>query len=213
MSGTGAPVKDTTHVEVPNFAAMQAYPVGLRKWGMRITVTDDTDDFYNTNWVLKKGFNSNNKSDNQNFIKESDIVEQDATLQAANYRAIKRIEVKQGIGATLNLGALVSATDPKLPAEAVITILIHFNAINTDNFGPPARSRGHAGTYLTRFIRTGGNFTKIGTDQNLIETNHGVAGTMTITGGTSFISAQFDANLINHYMVAFCEITFTSFIP
>lgn len=65
MGGTGSKVKDTTHVEVADIAARNAYPVGKRKWGMRITVIGGLT------YYLFRGLSSTNKDDNLNWVSEA----------------------------------------------------------------------------------------------------------------------------------------------
>jgi hypothetical protein len=58
---------ERTHVERRTIALRNKYPVGLRIWGMLITVTDDPDSANNITWELKKGLSSNSKADNDNW--------------------------------------------------------------------------------------------------------------------------------------------------
>ncbi len=56
-----------THVERKTIALRNAYPIGLRQWGMFITVFDDAVPANNLTYELKRGLSSTNKSDNNNW--------------------------------------------------------------------------------------------------------------------------------------------------
>ena len=58
---------DTIYADVATKALLYQYPVGLRKWGMRITVTDDPTSGNNCEWVLVKGMSDTLKSNNLNW--------------------------------------------------------------------------------------------------------------------------------------------------
>lgn len=58
---------EKTHVERKTIALRNTYPVGLRQWGMLITVFDDPVAANNKTYELSKGFSSTSKSDNSNW--------------------------------------------------------------------------------------------------------------------------------------------------
>lgn len=60
---------DTVSAEVATRALLFQFPVGLRKWGMRISVTSDPTAGYNCVWVLVRGMSNSDKSDNDNWAR------------------------------------------------------------------------------------------------------------------------------------------------
>lgn len=84
---------DTTHVEVATLALRNAYPVGLRKWGMRITVTDDPTPANNQTYLLTKGLVDSDKSNNNNFEQEvpDEATAQGQTLEVVTNKYSKEI--------------------------------------------------------------------------------------------------------------------------
>lgn len=71
MSAGSTQSPNTTHVEVATVALRNAYPVGLRQWGMRITVFDDPTPANNITYVLTKGLVDSDKANNNNFDQET----------------------------------------------------------------------------------------------------------------------------------------------
>lgn len=58
---------ERTHVERRTIALRNAYPVGLRQWGMLVTVFADPSPANNVTYELKRGLSSTSKSDNNNW--------------------------------------------------------------------------------------------------------------------------------------------------
>lgn len=73
MGNRRAILPDFTHVEVATLTMRNIYPLGLRKWGMRITVTDDPTPVNNSTYVLTKGLVDNDKTNNDNWQLEANI--------------------------------------------------------------------------------------------------------------------------------------------
>jgi hypothetical protein len=61
---------DKTHIEVATIARRNVFPFGLRKWGMRITVTDDPTPANNITYRLTKDLIDDDKSNNSNWEPE-----------------------------------------------------------------------------------------------------------------------------------------------
>ena len=84
---------NTTHVEVATLALRDAYSVGLRQWGMRITVTDDPTPANNQTYVFTKGLADSDKANNNNFEKEipDEAQAQQQTLEVVTNKYSKEI--------------------------------------------------------------------------------------------------------------------------
>ena len=64
---------DFTAADAPDLATLFNFPVGLRKWGMMLTVYADGDGANNITWYLKYNQNSTDKSDNANWVDASTV--------------------------------------------------------------------------------------------------------------------------------------------
>lgn len=64
---------DFTAAEAATLAALYLVPVGLRKWGMMITVYADGVPANNITWYLKYNQASTDKSDNNNWVDASTV--------------------------------------------------------------------------------------------------------------------------------------------
>lgn len=69
--GAGELQKDVWHREAATIARRNG--IQLRRWGMRVTVYDDSNPANNGDWVLSYGLASTNRKDNSNWLKVADI--------------------------------------------------------------------------------------------------------------------------------------------
>lgn len=69
--GAGELQKDVWHREAETIARRNG--IQLRRWGMRVTVYNDSDPANNGEWVLSYDLASTNRKDNDNWLKVADI--------------------------------------------------------------------------------------------------------------------------------------------
>lgn len=87
---TGDPRKG---VEVATVALLYSYPVGLRTWGLRVSVTDDGDPASNRTYILVRGLVDEDKSNNANWAVDSIVPGVDGFSQVPIDSVLKGLRI------------------------------------------------------------------------------------------------------------------------
>lgn len=169
MSGNTSTIQ-IPHVEVATLALRDAYPVGLRKWGMLITVTDDPTPANNITWELRKGFTDSDKSNNSNFRDANSFFPYTARSSSAG---------------TSYSQVVVAAAD--IPDNSILLVTATILGIKSDG------SEGYTGIVQATFKKVGGILSIIGVSTSTIVED--VTGSVTSALSVAANAVQLDVSL------------------
>lgn len=151
--GTASRYRAPSAINVATLALRNTYPVSKRKWGMRITVTNDATAANNVTWVLVYNLSTTNKLDNGNWQKESDYND---TKRQVN-TLIKEIVLTQISGATTANGEAVAALADGEAITIILTVAGKLDSANTGFGGQLISTWTRAGGVLQLVGETGGS--------------------------------------------------------
>lgn len=167
-------------VEVTTVTLRNAYPEGLRRWGMRITVYADPTPSNNGTWVLAYDLQSTQLTDNSNWQKESDYVNNNLTT---NTRYIEF--------AVPAHNAVTGASDPVVGPDDIAdgeAVTIEFLWAGKDD----DTNTGVGGLFLSTWTKAAGVLQKVA-DTEIVDHND-IGGTLTVStsdsSGTIVLNVQ-----------------------
>lgn len=148
--GTGAKVKDTTHVEVATLAALLLVPAGKRKWGMLVTVYADPTAINNRTFQLVYNQSSTAKTDNSNWV---DVTTNIATLVTSKTR---RTEFAIAEHSNVTQGINTILTSDQIADGEAVTIFTKWVGVASD-----ASNKGCGGLTISTWTKEAGVLHKV----------------------------------------------------
>lgn len=191
MPGGGIVVDPIKSISVDTLALRNAYPTGLRRIGMAITVTADATSTNNGTWRLLNGV------DNADWVRESDYVSQ---VTKANIRK-KEVDFVRN-GATSASEVVVADTEIADGESVTITATVTGKDDDTNT--------GVGVLFLATWTKAAGTLQKVA--DTTIASQNDIGGTLTVstsdTSGSIALSVQLVSATGNFSFVVNCSILF-----
>lgn len=112
MPGGSNQIDPLKGIEIETLALRNAYPVGLRTWGMRVTVFNDPTPGNNGTYVLTYNYSgSTSKQENANWQFEFEAISRKHRANADSWEVLLEAASGGSIQVDIIAGALISDTD------------------------------------------------------------------------------------------------------
>ena len=161
--------------EFPTVTARNNYPVGLRKWGMIVTVYDDATASNNKAWMLKYNQSSTDKANNANWV-DANV----GTVSIASKTRRNSFFIGEHSAVESGSNSIIASTD--LADGEAVTIVLHY-AGKSDG-----ANTGIGGIFTTTWTKEGGVLAKVA-DADIVKSNNiGVALTVSSSQASGVIS-------------------------